>query len=68
MAEGPKIAQVALLSVASADLVWLFAQRTLLLTPQAQSSFRVRPCATCCDTLESQGSTALDAHACMPYG
>ncbi|DBA73719.1 TPA: hypothetical protein ACH3X2_009697 [Trebouxia sp. C0005] len=50
MAEGPKIAQVALLSVASADLVWLFAQRTLLLTPQAQSSFRVSMKSQACRT------------------
>ena len=49
-----------ILSVVSADFVggWgnLFAQRTWPQTPQAQSSFRVRTCATCCDTLESQGS------------
>ena len=48
-----------ILSVVLADLVWIFAQRTLSLTPKAQSSFRVRPSATCCDTLESQGRTAL---------
>ena len=51
-----------------ADLADL--ELTLSLTPKAQSSFRVRQCATSCDTLASQltfqGSTAFDVHS-WPY-